>query len=166
AMKIINSLFVFIFCMTASVFSQENVGTRSLTEFEKSFSTAIQYPEQLLERCIPTFTVMKLKFNRKGELEALDFSDSAFPQFVQEVLSKKEKIGFHYLYQEALKLGKQDDWIVVPIQINTKIAGRCESTIMPYDLEHSLLFAGKPLTGKYYLYHKFIATVGIGVMYN
>jgi hypothetical protein len=165
-MKTIYSLLIYICCFTVSVFSQDSLSTRPLTEFEKSFSGAIHYPDQLLERCIPTFTVMKVKFNKKGELESLDFSDSAFPQFVQEVLAKKNKIEFHYLYEDALKLGMQDDWILVPIQINTKIAGRCESTIMPYDLEHSFLFAGKPLTGRHYLYHKFVANVGIGVMYN
>ncbi|WP_223583013.1 hypothetical protein [Sphingobacterium sp. GVS05A] len=109
---------------------------------------------------------MKLKFNEQGELDSLSFSDSAFPQFADEVIAKKDQIDFRSLFEELHSVGKQDLWILVPIQFDTKIGGRCESAIRPYDLEHSTIFLGKPLIGKYYLYKKIYGKVGIGIMYT
>lgn len=165
-MKKIYSLLICILLILSHVFAQDSISSDKYSKFERSFLSAIKYSDQLLDRCIPTLTTMKLKFNEQGELDSLSFSDSAFPQFVDEVIAKKNQIDFRSLFEELRSLGKQDLWILVPIQFDTKIGGRCESAIRPYDLEHSTIFLGKPLTGKYYLHKKIYGKVGIGIMYT
>lgn len=132
--------------------AQEKQSEDLFSKFEKSFTRYFKIPSQLSERCLPVFTIMSITFDESGNVSSLNFSDSAYPQFIQELLRVKDSIQFKYLYEEISALGKQKETILIPIQLNTGIIGECDSRILQFDLLHLYLFDKKPLKGKYFLH--------------
>ncbi|WP_400263064.1 PTS sugar transporter [Sphingobacterium sp. SG20118] len=144
---------VLLLISSVSVLSaQEKQNEDLFSQFEHSFVTNFKVPPQLHERCLPIVTIMSIKFDEYGNISALNFSDSAYPQFVQEVFRIKDSIQFRYLYEEISALGKQNENILIPIQINPGIVGVCASRVLQFDLLNLYLFNKKPLEGKYFLY--------------
>lgn len=57
--------------VATSIFGQTDNSADGYKQFRSSFLMAIKYPEQLTQRCIPTITMMKVKFDEKGKLDSL-----------------------------------------------------------------------------------------------
>ena len=148
--------------VSISVLAQTDSSSDAYQKFKSSFLLSVKYPEQLTQRCIPTITMMKVRFNEEGTVDTIIFSDSAYPQFVSEVNKKKDEIAFHYLYEDTRRADRQKEWILIPIHIDTDMIGKCSSIVLPFDMKHLYMFSGKPLVGKYYLYEKIHALKGDG----
>lgn len=144
---------IFLLISSVSVLSaQEKQSEDLFSQFEHSFVKNFKIPPQLHERCLPIITIMSITFDEYGNVNSLNFSDSAYPQFIQELLRIKDKIEFKLLYKEISALGKQKENILIPIQINPGIIGVCAAHVLQFDLLNLYLFDKKPLEGKYFLY--------------
>lgn len=97
---------------------------------------------------------MVISFDQTGKINSLSFSDSAYPQFIEEVQRVQDNIDFESLYMDLKSLGKEKEKIIIPIQIDTGIIDECESGILQFDLINLYLFDNKPLKGNYFLYKK------------
>ncbi|PUV25093.1 hypothetical protein [Sphingobacterium athyrii] len=158
-MKAIKFILIIIFAMVNSVYAQDKGKIDNFKKFENSFLRNFKYPAQLQERCIPILTLMVISFDQSGKIKSLRFSDSAYPQFIAEVQRIRDNIDFESLYMDLKSLGKENEKIIIPIQIDTGVFGECESGIFQFDLINLYLFENKPLQGKYFLYHKILSKI-------
>ncbi|MFD2555138.1 hypothetical protein [Sphingobacterium tabacisoli] len=161
-MKILKLYFTIIMlCMGKVVFPQVTPTFKGHEQFQLSFNKAIQYPSQLIHRVIPTITMMKVKFDETGTVDSILFSDSAFPQFVEEVNKKKNEIEFHYLLEDIPEASQQDMWILIPIRFDSFIGSK-KSEVLTFDMDNLYLFSGKHLKGKFFLYPMIYSVRGQG----
>jgi hypothetical protein len=111
--------------MINSVYAQDKGKIDNYKKFENSFLRNFKYPAQLQERCIPILTLMVISFDQSGEINSLRFSDSAYPQFIAEVKRIRDNIDFESLYMDLKSLGKENEKIIIPIQIDTGVFDEC-----------------------------------------
>ncbi len=161
-MKTIKFILVLIVSLINIAYAQEKEKTNDFQRFENSFLRNFKYPPQLQERCIPVLTLMVISFDQSGKINSLSFSDSAYPQFIAEIQRIRDNIDFESLYKEIKSLRKEDEQIIIPIQIDTGIMGECESSVLQFDLMNWYLFDKKPLKGKYFLYKKISSKILMG----
>jgi len=150
---------IILYVMINSVYAQDKGKIDNFKKFENSFLRNFKYPAQLQERCIPVLTLMIISFDQSGKINSLNFSDSAYPQFIQEVQRVRDNIDFESLYMDLKSLGKENEKIIIPIQIDTGIIDECDSGILQFDLINLYLFGSKPLKGKYFLYKKILSKI-------
>jgi len=105
---------------------------------------------------------MVISFDQSGKINSLRFSDSAYPQFIEEVQRIRDNIDFESLYMDLKSLGKENEKVIIPIQIDTGVVDECESGILQFDLMNLYLFDKKPLKGKYFLHKKISSKILMG----
>ncbi|KKO92469.1 hypothetical protein AAW12_05050 [Sphingobacterium sp. Ag1] len=158
-MKSIKFILIILYAMINSVYAQDKGKIDNYKKFENSFLRNFKYPAQLQERCIPVLTLMVISFDQTGKINSLHFSDSAYPQFIEEFRRIQDNIDFESLYMDLKSLGKVNEKIIIPIQIDTGVIDECESGILQFDLINLYLFDNKPLKGKYFLYKKILSKI-------
>lgn len=158
-MKSIKFIMIILYSIINSVYAQDKGKIDNFKKFENSFLRNFKYPAQLQERCIPVLTLMVISFDQFGKINSLSFSDSAYPQFIQEVQRVRDNIDFESLYMDLKSLGKENEKIIIPIQIDTGVIDECDSGILQFDLINLYLFDSKPLKGKYFLYKKILSKI-------
>lgn len=151
-MKNIILLFFTLTFLNTFVSAQKNNDYKGYEAFYKSFNTYFKYPQQLSKRCIPVYTIMMIKFGKKGNIDSIQFSDSAFPQFVSEVIRIKNNLNFKSIYNDLVDRNRNNDVVLIPIHIDTEQIGGCKSTIIPQDIVDLFKFSGERLTGNYFMY--------------
>ncbi|MGJ1261333.1 hypothetical protein [Sphingobacterium spiritivorum] len=145
-------IIIIIIFFSNEVFAQNNTELLGYEKFYRSFSSSFKYPIQLSDRCIPIFTIMFVQFSVEGKVDSIKFSDSAFPQFVNEVLRIKNNIDFYSLYKDILKTNNDNNTVLIPIHIDSEQIGGCKSTITANDMQNLFQFGGEPVYGNYYIY--------------
>jgi len=158
-MKSIKFIMIILYVMINSLYAQDKGKIDNFKKFENSFLRNFKYPAQLQERCIPVLTLMVISFDQSGKINSLSFSDSAYPQFIQEVQRVRDNIDFESLYMDLKSMGKENEKIIIPIQIDTGVIDECESGILQFDLINLYLFDSKPLKGRYFLYKKILSKI-------
>jgi hypothetical protein len=158
-MKSIKFIMIILYVMINSLYAQDKGKIDNFKKFENSFLRNFKYPAQLQERCIPVLTLMVISFDQSGKINSLSFSDSAYPQFIQEVQRVRDNIDFESLYMDLKSMGKENEKIIIPIQIDTGVIDECDSGILQFDLINLYLFDSKPLKGRYFLYKKILSKI-------
>lgn len=161
-MRTVKSILTILYITIHSVYAQDKGKIDNYQTFENSFLRNFKYPPQLQERCIPVLTLMVISFDQSGKITSLRFSDSAYPQFIEEVQRIRDNIDFESLYMDLKSLGKENEKVIIPIQIDTGVVDECESGILQFDLMNLYLFDKKPLKGKYFLHKKISSKILMG----
>ena len=135
-----------------TVFGQKNVEFPSYEKFYSTFIEHLKYPSELQNKCVPTITLMKVTFTNTGELDFINFSDSATPEFVDLIQNIKNKLDFKSIYTDLRSKKKDINPVLIPIQIDFEKIGECTSTISSGNLQKLYRFSGKPMAGEYFMY--------------
>jgi len=151
---------VLFLSISLTVFGQKNNDFPSFEKFYSSLAVSLKYPIELQDSCIPTITLMKIIFDNTGKIESLSFSDSAHPKFVEYMQKIKSELDFNSIYND-LHL-KNNNAILIPLQIDFEKMDKCKSTISSANLKKLYLFEGKPLSGEYFLYPYVYANYVVG----
>ncbi|MGE8377429.1 MAG: hypothetical protein ACN6PN_03735 [Sphingobacterium sp.] len=144
---------ILVFLATMQVFGQKNADFPSVEKFYNSVIENLKYyPDALQDSCIGTITLIKIHFDDNGELQSIDFSDSAQPVFVKYIQEIRNRLNFKSIYQDLKQKGHVDNKVLIPFQIDTEKMDECKSTISSTDLMKLYVFDGKPCAGEYFLY--------------
>lgn len=146
---IIAILLAFNYC---TVFGQKNDEFPSYEKFNSSFAEHLKYPAELQKKCATTFTLMKVTFDSKGQVEFLSFSDSAAPEFISLMQEIKDKLDFKSIYTDLKKKKKDIKQVLIPVHIDFEKMDGCKSTISSANLQKVYRFAGTPISGEYFMY--------------
>lgn len=158
--KIIVAILLILNCCT--VFGQKNDEFPSYEKFYSTFAEYLKYPAELQNKCIPTITLMKITFTNTGELDFINFSDSAAPEFVELMQNIKNKLDFKSIYTDLRSKQKDINPVLIPIQIDFEKIGECTSTISSGNLQKLYRFSGKPISGKYFMYPEIYCKYVVG----
>ncbi|MGJ1294288.1 hypothetical protein ACR777_08725 [Sphingobacterium spiritivorum] len=147
--SIITTLMILIYTNTSAQNITKHEGFDS---FYNSLNTNFKYPNQLAKRCIPIFTMMFVQFKSNGDIDHIKFSDSAFPQFVNEIFRIKDKLDFKSVYKDIVKIDASNNSVLIPIHIGIQYINSCKSVILPNDRLNLLHFSGEELEGNINIY--------------
>jgi len=135
--------------LSGNIFAQN--ADSLLNDFGNSILKKMHYPNELVSRCTPTFTVLKITVDKEGEIANMQLSDSADPLFVVEWLSKKKLIDLSSLKKYIKKYSIASTEVLLPI--NYTFSNRSCST-MNIDQANCLrlfLFENSPAKGNFYV---------------
>lgn len=121
--------------------------------FKKSFTINFRLPKSLENAGTPVFTLMKIGFNNRGEVNKLEFSDSAPKEFIEEMNRIKDKINFQAIYKD-LHISNSDIQVLIPVQVDAYKPSLGPLSVEKDVLDKLYLFKGKIVTGSYLFYEK------------
>lgn len=154
-MKKIFLVTVFCFFISLTLFGQIDQKNDDFPSFEKFYSSVmstVRYPQILQDNCASTLTLIKIIFDKNGEVESLSLSDSAHPKFVEYMQEIKNKLDFKSIYIDLKNKGFSSKPVLIPFCIDFEKIGECRSRISSSDLLNLYLFSGKQFSGEYFLY--------------
>lgn len=127
-------------------------------KLQLNFVTHLRYPKDLEKASIPSFFTLKVQYNEKAKQYSLEFSDSAHPLVIKELLRVKDKLDFNLVYDD-LNVKKRDLPILIPIEIRLARVSKGFSnpkSNVPKDLYN---FKGKQSFGEFYFYPPLVLLV-------
>lgn len=138
------------------VYSQEanNPGAK----LQSSFVTHLRYPKDLEKASIPSFFALKVQHNEKAKQYNLEFSDSADPLIIKEILRIREKLDFDLVYND-LNIEQRDIPIIIPIEIRLAKVSKEFSAPKNRISQNLINFQGKQAVGEFYFYAPLVLLV-------
>lgn len=79
---------LFISCFSALAQTTDSL----LSDFNNSFIRQFNYPNELVNNCVATQTVLKIEIAANGTISSMKLSDSADPLFLIEWLAKSPQM--------------------------------------------------------------------------
>jgi hypothetical protein len=128
------------------------------SKLQSSFVKFIRYPKDLEKASIPSFFTLKVQYDEKAKQYNLEFSDSAHPLMIKEVLRIKDKLDFNLVYDD-LNIKKRDIPIMIPVEIRLARASREFSDPKGKVSQDLYSFNGKQAFGNFYFYSPLALTV-------
>ncbi|KKO92468.1 hypothetical protein AAW12_05045 [Sphingobacterium sp. Ag1] len=138
------------------VYSQEtnNHGAK----LQSSFVTHLRYPKDLEKASIPSFFTVMVQYDEKARQYNLEFSDSAHPLMIKELLRIKDKLDFNSVYED-LNIEKRNLPIIIPIEIRLAKVSKEFSDPKSNVTKNLYNFKGKQAFGEFYFYAPLVLTV-------
>lgn len=127
-------------------------------KLQSGFVKYIRYPKDLEKASIPSFFTLKVQYDEKAKQYNLEFSDSAHPLMIKEVLRIKDKLDFNLVYDD-LTIEKRDIPIIIPIEIRLARVSREFSDPKSTVSQNLYNFKGKQAFGNFYFYAPLALTV-------
>ncbi len=122
-----------------------------LTDFGNSITKKLIYPSELITRCAPTFTILKIRVDNQGEIADMKLSDSADPLFVVEWLSKIKTINKGPLKKYIKQHTISNTTVLLPINYTFSIKSCSTMNIDQNSNLRLFKFEEKPVKGVYYM---------------
>lgn len=130
----------------------------NLSKLQSSFVKYIRYPMDLEKASIPSFFTLKVQYDEKTKQYNLEFSDSAHPLMIKEVLRIKDKLDFNVVYDD-LNMENRDTPIIIPIEIRLARVSREFSNPKNKVSQDLYNFKGRQVFGDVYFYAPLVLTV-------
>ena len=136
-----------ILMWTKSVVYSQGVNN-NWAKLQSVFVKYIRYPKELEKASIPSFFTLKVQYDEKAKQYNLEFSDSAHPLMIKEVLRIKDKLDFNLVYDD-LNIEKRDIPIITPIEIRLARVSREFSDPKSTVSQNLYSFKGKQAFGEF-----------------
>ncbi|WP_286860272.1 MULTISPECIES: hypothetical protein [Sphingobacterium] len=149
-MKKLIMIAVILMWTKSIVYSQDANIHRS--KLQSSFAYHLRYPKELEKAALPSFFTLKVQYDHKAKQYNLEFSDSAHPLMIKEVLRIKDKLDFNAVYDD-FNLGNRDIPIMIPIEIKMQRASPKFSDPTTKISQHLYNFKGKQAFGEFIFTH-------------
>ena len=120
----------------------------NLSKLQSSFVKYIRYPMDLEKASIPSFFTLKVQYDEKTKQYNLEFSDSAHPLIIKELLRIKDKLDFNVVYDD-LNMENRDTPIMIPIEIKLARVSREFSNPKSKVSQDLYNFKGKQAFGEF-----------------
>lgn len=118
-----------------------------LQKFSNSFIEKINYPKVLADNCIPTYTILHIRIDKKGLVSKMEVSDSADTLLKKEIQTKN--LNLIALNQYCKSKGLKNASLLIPVCFII-ISNACQTKGIDMDtLQHQMSFNGKQLEGKF-----------------
>ncbi|WP_210353500.1 hypothetical protein [Sphingobacterium tabacisoli] len=147
------TLLILLTTLSLTGYSQSGDNEDYLSLFKRSFAINFRLPKSLEDVGTSVFAIMKIGFNNKGEVDKLEFSDSAPKEFIEEMNRIKDKVNFHAIYKD-LRISDPDIQVLVPIQLDAYKPSLGPLSVQKDVLDKLYLFKGKTITGSYLFYER------------
>ncbi len=156
SMKKLILIAVILMWIKTIVYSQD--ANNHCTKLQSSFVHHLRYPKDLEKASIPSFFTLKVQYDEKTKQFNLEFSDSAHPLMIKELLRIKDKLDFNVVYDD-LNMGKRDIPIMIPVEIRLARVSKEFSDPKSKVSQDLYNFNGTQVFGDVYFYAPLVLTV-------
>ncbi|WP_324759453.1 hypothetical protein AB3466_06620 [Sphingobacterium thalpophilum] len=155
-MKKLVMIAAILMCTVDIVYSQDAYNNWS--KLQSNFVRHIRYPIDLEKASIPSFFTLKVQYNKKAKQYDLEFSDSAHPLMINEILRIKDKLDFDVVYKD-LNIENHDIPIMIPIEIKIARVSHVFSDPKSKVSQDLYNFKGQQAIGDFWFYSPLVLMV-------